>query len=407
MKKIISLFIFGSVLFGVLCISVMTIVGNDDLLVETTKEDDRVMIEAYYHSNGTAAVKADGYHAIQYTYDDKGRKISDIYCGIDMQPVEISYGYCGFKREYDNRGRVIKIIYFDHDDNIVDNSKGYAEIRRSYDDDQNTRTDMYYSANGVQARAVSGEYGIMKQYDEKGNSVEERCLDKNGNFANNFEGRGITKKEYDAEGVLVREMYYTATGIPVSMGRMNYGKEYRDGKTFYLDKNGKRLIRFDNFFNAHQEVVFLAGIAFIIIALFAKERTKIIMIAAYLFFVCIMTLWYRGNAASGARLEVFWSYRQIFVNDDIRREIVNNIWLFIPLGALVYDRCAGRKVLLVPIITSAIIEILQYIMHIGYTEIDDIISNAIGGIIGYCLMDYIQSSAIINKISPPRLNKSN
>ncbi|QEH67767.1 VanZ family protein [Cellulosilyticum sp. WCF-2] len=66
--------------------------------------------------------------------------------------------------------------------------------------------------------------------------------------------------------------------------------------------------------------------------------------------------------------------------------IGNFIW-FVPLGALVpalfiSQRKPGR-VMLIGAIVSASIEILQYILCTGVTDIDDVILNTIGAGIGY------------------------
>ena len=66
-----------------------------------------------------------------------------------------------------------------------------------------------------------------------------------------------------------------------------------------------------------------------------------------------------------------------------------NAIIFIPFGVLV-PKVFRRvntvwKMALVTFITSVCIEIIQYILSCGYTEVEDVIMNVIGGIVGYLI----------------------
>ena len=98
-----------------------------------------------------------------------------------------------------------------------------------------------------------------------------------------------------------------------------------------------------------------------------------------------MTMWHRENGVSRSEFTLFWSYRQIFSNPALGRDVINNIWLFVPLGAALYDP-KHRLRWLICIIFSICIEIVQYFTGWGLAEIDDVISNGFGGIIGYEFM---------------------
>ena len=64
-----------------------------------------------------------------------------------------------------------------------------------------------------------------------------------------------------------------------------------------------------------------------------------------------------------------------------------NVLLFIPLGLLlpivVFEFDALWKVLLTGFIISIIIETVQYVSHLGWFDIDDVLMNTIGVCIGY------------------------
>ncbi len=99
----------------------------------------------------------------------------------------------------------------------------------------------------------------------------------------------------------------------------------------------------------------------------------------------------RSNLYGYANLHLFSSYKEAYNNMQISlfRNIILNILLFIPLGFLLpfySDKLKkGYKIILIGFIFTLIIEIIQYITKIGIFEIDDILNNIIGTLIGYCI----------------------
>jgi hypothetical protein len=66
--------------------------------------------------------------------------------------------------------------------------------------------------------------------------------------------------------------------------------------------------------------------------------------------------------------------------------IIGNIILLVPLGFLipfVFSKINWKQIIVVSILCSFIIEGIQAILHIGIFDIDDVILNALGIIIGY------------------------
>jgi glycopeptide antibiotics resistance protein len=66
--------------------------------------------------------------------------------------------------------------------------------------------------------------------------------------------------------------------------------------------------------------------------------------------------------------------------------IIGNIFLLIPIGfliPLVFSKISWKQIFVVSIFSSFIIEGTQAILHIGIFDIDDVILNALGIIIGY------------------------
>ena len=73
--------------------------------------------------------------------------------------------------------------------------------------------------------------------------------------------------------------------------------------------------------------------------------------------------------------------RQWWAQIDLIEQIIANIIMFIPLGFLLTPSY-GRRSILFGLILSLIVEISQLVFHCGFSEIDDIIHNAIGTWIG-------------------------
>ena len=66
----------------------------------------------------------------------------------------------------------------------------------------------------------------------------------------------------------------------------------------------------------------------------------------------------------------------------MRVGVINNIWLFIPLGTGLYRWFQKKWVLLIPFVMSVAIETTQFITGLGIAEFDDVFGNTMGGWIG-------------------------
>ena len=73
------------------------------------------------------------------------------------------------------------------------------------------------------------------------------------------------------------------------------------------------------------------------------------------------------------------------------KEILINIFLFIPYG-MYLGELTEKKYLTVGmiILTSTLFEVLQYILHIGISDITDVMMNTLGGIIGILFISILK-----------------
>jgi glycopeptide antibiotics resistance protein len=66
--------------------------------------------------------------------------------------------------------------------------------------------------------------------------------------------------------------------------------------------------------------------------------------------------------------------------------LIGNLILLVPIGFLapfVYRRMTGKTALMLGVAAGLAIEVLQTILHVGIFDIDDVILNALGVVVGY------------------------
>ena len=95
----------------------------------------------------------------------------------------------------------------------------------------------------------------------------------------------------------------------------------------------------------------------------------------------------------GINLVLFSYAGRFFKEQSVRANVINNIWLFVPLGTGVYRIFQKKWVLLIPLVFSILIETTQYITGLGFTEFDDVFGNTLGGWIGVVVAWMCEKSA--------------
>lgn len=73
------------------------------------------------------------------------------------------------------------------------------------------------------------------------------------------------------------------------------------------------------------------------------------------------------------------------------KEIFINIFLFIPYGMYLRELTKKKSLTVgIIILTSFIFEVLQYILHIGISDITDVMMNTLGGMVGILLISILE-----------------
>lgn len=119
------------------------------------------------------------------------------------------------------------------------------------------------------------------------------------------------------------------------------------------------------------------------------KKLKWALFIAYCLFIVYYTLITRfPKATHTVDFRLFWSYRDLLAGKPTGKtdviQNINNILFFIPFG-LLFPAKKWWKTLLAAMCLSVAVEASQYFFGLGLCELDDVISNTIGAMIGYWL----------------------
>lgn len=136
-----------------------------------------------------------------------------------------------------------------------------------------------------------------------------------------------------------------------------------------------------------------------------EQRVAISIMIPYLFLVFVATLFERrvGNDFH-IILTPLWKVQAI-MNGGVskawfKKEILMNILLLMPVGVFAPVFFKGKRFLytiMTGIGTSIIIELLQFITRRGFAEIDDIIFNTLGVLVGFGIYSVFQRGLIYTR----------
>ena len=114
-----------------------------------------------------------------------------------------------------------------------------------------------------------------------------------------------------------------------------------------------------------------------------------LLLCEYIFILLGTTVFFRETRPRiQFEFSPFWSYRI----PDLLIENVMNIVAFIPVGFLlgVANKDLKWGVMIVGVFLSVTIELLQLVLKKGLCEIDDVIHNTLGCLIGLCVLSIIR-----------------
>ncbi len=398
--------------------------ASDKHYASVTKSKDdsgNITTEVYLDENGEPTLQPDGYYALKRTYNDKGQNIETTYLDAQLNPCRNTWNYATIRRtfnaegkkeketfydengkrvrhlsdeygrrfEYDNETECTTITYLGIDDKPTRKKIGYAKVARTYWENGKIKTDLYYDVDGQPIKLSLGQYGIYREYDDFGREKQITYLDATGQPMMTSQGYATVKYMY-SNGI-VAELYYDQAGQPVQLSRGQYGTKKTGNQAVYLNEKGEEQFELGNYLRNHPWWLIIIAFAAIALSTILNKKSNIYLGSAGILFLIYITLLYRSTEGTGANLELLWSYKQFFTKDTLRIEILNNIWLFIPLGCILFNIIHSPKALIILVMISIFIELTQLILGAGLCELDDVLSNGIGGVIGYCVGYIINS----------------
>lgn len=374
-------------------------------------DNDRVVEEHYLDASGKPVVRYGDYYGLSYEYDETstvityldaesnpiklsdgystivrtqvdGRASDDFYYDLNGQQVQCSGGYYGVHREYNAEGQNISLTFLDKKGRAMCSSSGYAIKTYQRDMDGNVVGEQYFDTEGNPVKSLLGQYGELYQCNEQGYIGQITYLNADGNPAPTNAGYTILKRTYHRDGTADTDMYFDANGNPRALSKGQYGIK-RSGKVnLLLDKNGNIMLCVDNLLNGFPCMVVVFGCIVCLLILILPRRLSIFLTISYVVFILYETLMFRESGDARTNFVLF-SYAGKFLKEQsVKVGVINNIWLFIPLGTGLYRWFQKKWVLVIPFVMSVAIETTQYITGLGIAEFDDVFGNTMGGWIG-------------------------
>lgn len=140
--------------------------------------------------------------------------------------------------------------------------------------------------------------------------------------------------------------------------------------------------------------------AVVIIACYGLERgwrrVAGLLLVEYIFLIFSSTVIYRkGYEGAGYELSPFWSYTAIQEGrQELLAENIMNVIVFIPigmiLGSLLRVKGSWLIALLIGCGISVTIEAMQFFLMRGFSELDDVMHNTLGCILGFGIMKILR-----------------
>lgn len=326
-------------------------------------------------------MRSDGYSTIVRTLVD-GRDSDDFYYDLNGQQVQCSGGYYGLHRGYNSDGQNTSLTFFDKDGHAVSTSSGYEIKTYQRDGNGTVVSERYFDTEGNPVKSLLGQYGESYQRNEQGHIGQITYLDADGNPDPTNAGYTILKRTYHRDGTADTDMYFDANGNPKALSKGQYGIK-RSGKVnLLLDRNGNIMLCVDNLLNGFPCMVVVFGCVVCLLMIVFPKSLSVVLTIVYVAFILYETLMFRESG--DARMNfVLFSYAGKFLKEQsVRVGVINNIWLFIPLGTGLYRWFQKKWALLVPFVMAVAIETTQYVTGLGIAELDDVFGNTMGGWIG-------------------------
>ena len=148
-------------------------------------------------------------------------------------------------------------------------------------------------------------------------------------------------------------------------------------------------------------VVMIAALVLLVLAVILPKRFKIPLLVAYVLFIVTMTLLTRKVKQRPANWDPLKVYEKFIRGGTTRWEVIYNVVLFIPLGAMISS--VKPKLIWTAIALSICIELIQLVFGLGECELGDVILNGAGSFVGAGISSLVRK--VIQRTDQQRLMK--
>ena len=136
-----------------------------------------------------------------------------------------------------------------------------------------------------------------------------------------------------------------------------------------------------------------------------KENKRKIQIISWVFFIMYLVMMvyflffseqmgripgtqYRYNLVPLAEIKRYLNYRDKIGSFHVMLNLLGNVFCFIPFGFVIpilTRKQNALRMFLLSMAASVLVELLQLVSMLGSCDVDDIILNTLGGLIGYMM----------------------
>ena len=380
--------------WGFVCLLMMLYICSAHALQEPvahrTELEDGYRID-YVNAAGDIVISEEaGYATKLVTCHDQNSR-TEMYYDDQGMSMAISKGAFG-RYIVDVDLDKMRITYLDANGIPMVTQSGYTSVLRTVANG-NIVQEMYLDGNGEPYALSEGQYGYKRQYDAEGRISAIIYLNADGVSSKTYGGYDEIRREYDENGQLTYTWYYL-NGNLITLKSGKAGTLKTGDKEIPVDKNGKELFILSDFLKQNHRICWLAAILLTGVGLLMPRNLRLILLVCYCVFIAYMTILTREHTAYRINLELFWSYKQFLVSSGRRLEVLNNVLLFVPFAALLFSLWPRFwRVCTVTILVSILIEVVQLVLRAGVCQLDDVLNNGLGGLLG------IACGAVGNKLN--------
>lgn len=221
----------------------------------TYDEEQQLLEEQYFDTEGNLINQGDGYARIQYEYSESSSDYTMRYYDEDGELILYQGLYASVEREYDLEftWQVSEESYYDLEGDLCCNEDGYAVVSYKYaaygsSYYGNCIETAYYDENEelVDVTTNYGTYAkLVKEYVEDSyQCILEAYYDANGELCLQEDGYAIVRYEYNEDGRCTKTSYYGEDDEPILME--DYNKTYFSIEKEYLE--GSYYVRYETYY---------------------------------------------------------------------------------------------------------------------------------------------------------------